>query len=590
MFAQRFGWLIVLFLSGWLVVGCGGDEDTSTNPDGDQDVDLEDALDGDDPDGDEPDGDLDGDTDAVEGPMPDESLTPPPLPSDELGFVLPEREALGENPTQQEITDFTKKVTAFFKDTNYFDWVWRTSHGLDKSYDADMMDYKMWWQDCGMRKEGDTIVFTHTGRAENILKRTVKVMISAASGYQLTGDERMAEVATQLMKGIVALSLGMEFESEDPIVKYLQARAIFNHNHSYTVDDRSVSVDYTPMYWDETHERWYKWNVHVFEIPDNPTYGQIWISNMRSKDDVPYVFMSLPTVTRVFHETDNAELRAAAELYLEYMRGFSQSIVDSDWYILTKYNDGRTDIALDYTIGDTLEEHTPADLGSFVHWEIVYGPEAECNAQLGAAMTGYGFPAGKGDCGGGSLGTPGWSLEKSAFAGNWFNYNIYNYFHIGALASSHTWGYTDITSSLMDGLVARFEEIRTNPNMPNNDHHEFASDKAGWLISAATHGYPLTAQEARHIMQWYGESSDWYRPWPHWDPWASMADGEEFSDYKAPRDEWVDDGQGGTMEKTYVRLVEMPYIFEYCNSPLRDTGVQFIDCDIVADPTQWGEE
>ena len=463
--------------------------------------------------------------------------------------------------------------------------MYRTNHGLDKSVDASVMDYKLWWQDTTMRREGDTLVFTHVGRAENILKRTLKVMSGAAAGYRLTGDPRMAELATQLMNGVVALSVGMEFEGEKPLVKYLQARAVFNRNHSYTVDGRKVSVDYSPMYWDETHENWYKWNVHVFEIPDNPSYGKIWISSMRSKDDVPYIAMSLPTVVRVYHDTKNEALKQAAKRYLEYMRGFSQDIVNNGWYIRTKYRDGSTDIARDYT----KDGHPPADLGSFVHWESLFGPEAECNAQLGTMLTAYGVPGDKGDCGKGSLDTPGWSFEKLAFSSNWFNYNIYNYFHIGALSIAQSWGYSDLASSLMEGLVARFDEIRGNPELPNKDHDEFASDMAGWLISAATHGYPLNAAEARHIMQWYGESSDWYRAWPHWDPWTSLKDGEELSDYQAPRKDELDDGQGGKILKSYMRLDEWPYLFEYCDSPHKDQGVRFIDCTVLADPSKWGK-
>ena len=91
-------------------------------------------------------------------------------------------------------------------------------------------------------------------------------------------------------------------------------------------------------------------------------------------------------------------------------------------------------------------------------------------------------------------------------------------------------------------------------------------------------------------MTWYGDASDWYRLWPHWDPWTSLADGEELSDYKAPRSETITDGQGNEEVKEHVRLYEMPLIFEYCYSPLRHPeGAAFIDCDIVADPSQWGE-
>lgn len=614
--------MVLVFLVIFILVisGCGseneapdGDTDNEGLPDGDADNstdgdstddDSENIIDGDLTENDsESDNAVDGDDEiesaeeemVTDGDMEEEeevdyvvdNLLPPPGVPTELGYERPARQSGVDAPKQAEITAFTKKVTGFFKDTNYFDWVYRVSHGLDESYtvgsNENMMAYKLWWQDVGMRREGDTMTFFHRGRAENILKRSIKVMDGAIGGYLLTGDERMADVATQYLKGIVALSLGLEFEKEDPLVKYLQARAVFNHNHNYTVDDRKVYIDYTG-----SCVASFKWNVHVFEIADNPMYGNIWVSNMRSKDDVPYVFMSLPTVSRAYHQTKNQKLKEAAELYIEYMRGFSQSIVDNDWNILTKYEDGEAVIAYDAT----KETNPPADLGSFVHWRALYGEDAECNAQLGAALMGYADPWGK-DCGDGMISwdLDGFSFEQMSGSVHFFNYNIYNYFHIGALASAEAWGRNHIAEPLMNGLIQRFDIMMNDEDLANRDHKEFNSDMAGWILSAAIHGYPLNAEEAKHIMQWYGESSDWYRTWEHWDPWATLPENTDYSDYKAPRDETVDDGNGGTYKKSYVRLVEMPYIFEYCASDVRDKeGIQFIDCDIVADPSQWGED
>ncbi|MGM0575988.1 MAG: hypothetical protein ACQEXJ_09690 [Myxococcota bacterium] len=504
-------------------------------------------------------------------------VDPPSMPAETLGFTPPERTPKGEPPTDAEVEAFTRKVMAFFAETHYFDWVYRMTHGLDASYDAEMMPYRLWWQGTRMRREGDTLVFTHHKYAENIAKRSVKVIDGAAAAYELTGDERMAEVAAGMMRGMVALSLGFESEREDPIVKYLQARAVFSHDHEYDVDGRHVRVDYGP-----TREASFKWNVAAFEIPDNPEYGSVWVANMRSKDDVPYMFHTVDVATRIYHRTDHPELKESARLYIEYMRGFAQRIVDDDWYILTRYEDGLATIAVDLT-----EEGTPpADLGSFVHWESVMGPDAECNAQLGAALAGYGYFADKGDCEGGMVGR---EFEDIAGAGNWFNHNIYNYFHIAAVSGAQLWGHTDHAEALMAGLVERFETLLFNPEVPNSDHKEYAADSAGWLLSAASRGYPLDAREARHIMEWYGRSADWYRQYEHWDPWATLPEGQNV-DWRPPRDTMIPDGEGGEKESAHVRAVEMPYVFEYCHSKLKaPNGVRFIDCDIVSDPTEWHE-
>lgn len=509
-------------------------------------------------------------------PVP--GIDPPPMPPDSLGFLPPERAVDGVPPTAQEITAFTRRVMSFFAQSGYFDHIYRMTHGLDRSYDPEMMPYRMWWQDCGMRRDGDTLTFKHRRYAENIAKRTIKVLVNAAAGHLLTGDPRMAELAADLMRGMVALSLGFENAREEPLVKYLQARAIFTHDHAYEVDGRKVVVDYS-----DARIEGAKWNVHAFPIPDNPMYGDIWVSNMRSKDDVPYMHYALNMATRVYYQAQDPDLKAAAELFIEHMRGFAQRIVDDDWLILTRYADGIATPAVDTTkTGNPL-----ADLGSYTIWEPLLGPDAECNAQLSAALAGYGSLAGKGTC---DDGMAGWDFELMAGQGNWFNYHIYNYFHVAALATANLWGRTEVAQALMNGLVRRFERLLNDHSLPNRDHKEFDSDFAGCMLTAAAQGYPLSAAEARHIMKWFGDSADWYRGWEHWDPWATLPEGIDYPGWKPPRDGTRPDGQGGEIVFAHVRLQEMPYIFEYCYSPLKaPNGVAFIDCDIVADPSRWNQ-
>lgn len=169
-----------------------------------------------------------------------------------------------------------------------------------------------------------------------------------------------------------------------------------------------------------------------------------------------------------------------------------------------------------------------------------------------------------------------------ARATHFFNYEIYVHFHIGALAAAHLWRQTEIAEALMSGLVERFDTLMHDPGIPHRDDKDFNSALAGWLLVAATHGYPLSGDEARHLMEWYGRSADWYRQWPHWDPWASMEDGESLGSDKAPNRETVVDEDGAEHEIGYIRLMEMPYVYEYCASPLRDrAGVQFVDCEAI---------
>ena len=113
------------------------------------------------------------------------------------------------------------------------------------------------------------------------------------------------------------------------------------------------------------------------------------------------------------------------------------------------------------------------------------------------------------------------------------------------------------------------------------EHAEWDSDAAGFLLASAANGLPLTGAEAHLIQERYSASVDHYLAYDRWDLWdASVPDGD-YSYIPSP------DGDDGSI---YVRLPEMTFLFEYCYSPLRNpAGVELVDCDVVLDPSRWGE-
>jgi hypothetical protein len=242
------------------------------------------------------------------------------------------RPAQGEPPAASETVAFTRKITGFWRDVDYFRWCTWHSHGLHATYDPTMLDYSLWWQDTVAIKSGDTVTFEHRGGADNLMIRTSKVLSNAIAGYLASGDPMMREIVLGYSKGVVALFDGLVYAEEDPVARYVTARSIFTHNHSYTTGDgRHVVVDYDPV----KVER-YDWNAHTVPNPDNPTYGDIWVRNMRSKDDLPHMWRVPPLLMYLIRDTDDAEVRAAAERALEYLTGIGKEIVDQGYLIRTK--------------------------------------------------------------------------------------------------------------------------------------------------------------------------------------------------------------------------------------------------------------
>jgi hypothetical protein len=475
---------------------------------------------------------------------------------DELPFVL-ERPAAGTPLTDAEIAEFTKKITGFYRDVEFFEWCDWHSHGMDPSYDPDVRDYGLYWQDTRAVKAGDTITFWHVGWADNLMIRTGKVLNNVAAGYLLSGDPLLGRLTEKYSKGIVALFLGMVWGHEDPPITSIMPRTIFTINHSYTdARDRKVVVDYT-----DVREEKEDWNGHSFGNPNNPYWGDIWIRNMRSKDDVPHIFRAVPMLQRVARDGQDEHVRRAAQEAYEFLVDFCKDIVDHGYQIRTKDKQGNPYIPTE-------------DLASFVTYDEII-PNAECDPKLTSVLFAYGEPRDV-SCGNGISPT----YESTATAANYYNYAIIRYFHLTAIVAALMTREDRVAERLLKGLFERVDAIMQN-DAERDKHSEWDADAAAFLLASAAYGLPLTDEEARFIRDQYAASVDHYTPWEHWDLYdASVPDGEY--EYKPGRD----DADG----ESFVRLPAMTYILEYCYSPVSNpSGAKLVDCEIVADPARWGE-
>ena len=550
----------LLFLLLLFVVACGNDEEDSST-DGDT-IDGDTATDDDDDDND----DNDSDGDQEDDPLYDANGFPTRLP-----FTV-ERPDVGEPLTDAEVATFTKAITGLMKDTGYWNWVWWVSHGQDDSYDPNQMGYKLWWQDTKATKEGNTITFSHFGGADNLTLRTCKTLNNAIAGYLATGDEMFKRIVIAYSKGLVALSLGMEYGENDP-VKYLQARALFTNNHEYDLDEtRHVKVDYDPVKVPKED-----WNAHTIPNTQNPHYGSgTWLRTMRSKDDVPHMYRTVPLLMRAAAESPDADVREATALALEYMQGFAKDIVDQGYQIRTKDQDGNAFVPIE-------ENGHPKDLASFVLYEWL-DEKAECNAKLGSALIAYGDEQGN-ECG--IAGTNGY--EEVASVQHYFNQAIVRQFHVSALTNALMNGKEATAQDLMAGLILRADFLMDDPEDLSEDVAEWDADLAGFYLAAGASGLPLTSREARKIVDIYTLSAQYYRLFPYWDPWATSVPDGEF-EYVPSRRYTVDPENPDSEVLQLIREDEIPFILEYCWSPLRNpNSVRFVDCDIVLDPSRWGE-
>lgn len=476
-----------------------------------------------------------------------------------LPFELARDGDTGEALTLQEIKDFTVKLTGYWKKADFFKWWYRASHGVDKS--TGLPDYSILWHDVEAIKKGDVVTFHHTGSggAHNAMIPTNEVLAQAAAGYLLTGDKDMAKIVEQFSKGVTAMFKGMLWDKNDT-EKYIMARNIVTKNFSYTLDGgRKAAVDYSGWYVTSDDA----WNTHQIHFPNNPYWGDIYIHNMRSKDDVPHIYRAAGFLAYVVAYGKDKNVVAAAKEAYEYLQGFAKDIVDSGYHIRTKGNDGKAYIPKE-------------DLASFVDYENI-APTAECNAKLISALLGYGDTRGL-DCQYGSGGM----YEKAAAASHYFNYKIFHGFHMSAVLHALIHGQNDAAKKLLTGLADRADKLTTGKGHKQaTKDPSWNRDLAVFLLQSASVGLPLTSQQARIIVTEYAKAVDAYKDFPRYDLWdKSVPDGTYGSN-------------GGYLPDDHgiVRPEEIGFVLEYCYSPFKNpSGKIPVDCEIVKNMAKWGKE
>lgn len=483
-----------------------------------------------------------------------EDVPPPP---GHLPFKLT-RPDKGKPLTQKEIQNFSYKISGLWKDIHFFRWVNWNSHGMNAV--TGKPDYQVWWQDVDAIKKDGVVTFWHgnAGGAHNIGIPTAKVLSQAMAAYILTGNKYAGIVAEQYCKGLTATMKGMVWDKNDPNI-YLMARNIVNQNYEVTLEGgRKKKVDYS--HWYNTYETW---NAQRLHFPHNPYWGDIYVTNMRSKDDVCHIYRTAAFLPYFLKEVKDPKIKAACQETFTYLKGFAKDIVDHNYHIRTKDAQGKAYIP-------------DQDLASFVDY-IKIDPKAECTARLASALLAYGDERDVTNCGSGY----GSIYEKVAVASHYFNYAIINTFHLAALALALTMGRYATARGLLVGLVDRINHyMHPDKNEPGAKNEYWKSDNAVFLLESASLGLPLTSEEARQIQTYYSNSVDAYKNWPRWDMWASSVPDGTYPYHNGFLPKHTPDT---------VSIENIAFLLEYCNSPFKNpAGVSPVDCSIISDMSKWG--
>jgi hypothetical protein len=580
----------VLFLVPFLALACGSsgagdlpDTGDVTRPDA---VDLDVAQDVDVP--------VDPDIPVVDDILADstddaaETSDLPPFedvafPPRKLAFEF-QRPAVGEPVTAEEVTAFTRRIATTLHQTGYFRWLLRTSTGVDPT--TGLQDYMAWHNDVRAVKSEGKVTFRHEGHEHNMWIPSAKVLSAVLGAYLHTGDWETGKLTEQYCKGLTAVVKGFIWGDEDP-APWLMARAILPLDHEFTLDSetwhddgRTKRVEFSLA---KTEAE--AWNAATFPWPENPTWGSIWVTNMRSKDDVRAITRAVPFLHYVVEDAKDDWVRDACAETLETMVNFHKDIVDQDYFIRSKDRNG---------VAYRLPCDDDKDLGSYNCFTGI-DPLNECCARLSTDMIAYGERL-TNDCGTctGSI------YDMFAPLANIYNINIiWDYHMAGVLASLVHRQHRDAFYTLA-GLAQRIDEYQDpEPGFPGPGNPFWPSRMAHLFVEAAAVGLPLTAREVRQVHHSWDLAAQDLQAFSNWDLWDESVPDGTYNGW-TNWDWWVPTEPLDYINRTSFRPVvsneAVPVqwfatLFEYCMSPFKNpAGEAFVDCEILRDPATWGDD
>ena len=513
-------------------------------------------------------------TDAMEHPDTTGDADQGPLGLPDSLAVTFTREDKGTPVTQAEIDAFTRKLMRFMRDVRYFDYVLYTTHGVDAS--TSMRDFQFWYNE-RMKKEGDLVTFYHpvnmTDGGHNLHIPMSKILGNLIAAWMVSEDPTAGLAVEKLCKGFTASMLGMVHDENDDVPHLMTRNVVMMQQEFDTHDGRRKAVD--PSGWYSSYERW---NCDRYQIVDNPYWGAVWVTNLRSKDDVPHIFRLIPNLRYLVAQAPAGATLDACTETLEMLEAFTKDIVDHDYRIRTKDFDG-TIYEPGYT-GDAETDQNQGDIGSFTYWRD-FIPPAECNARRASHLIAYHQP-GEESCG---RGEPN-DYDDIAFINNGYNKRICQFFHVAHLANALVNNDNDEAVMLMDGLAERIaEDWGMAATQDKYSESDYTRNIALLLANSSIFGFPLTSDEVRLIHEYYGRTVDKITAWPYWDPWAETVPDGDLGAYRPPDCE----GAGET-QQCWTRVEDVSGIWEYCWSPLiNPAGVPWVNCEIVRNPGSWDE-
>ena len=423
--------------------------------------------------------DVSGDLPAdVSGDLPADvapDATPDLPPADAyVGFTRPEA---GEPVDDAEIAEVTVLYLDLLRQTRWFTVTDERVHGWPQSDAEGRYWYGTWWSGVRVLKENGHVRYLHSpDGADNNGMRSGPLLVGAVFAERLWGHHQ--GLVRKLVRGFTSWGLVME-RSDGVDVTPMLARAAYPASITSTDDGREIRIDY-----DLNHpgviEGRYDPNdpppsLYVHN-PVSPHWGDVWLKNKRSKDDVGHMYLGL-----AFAETlaadGGADLVADLDQARTLYAAWARRVEDDGWRVAT--------------VGEDWQVYWPdEDLAFFVQVG-----KAECKGMLATRLYGRG-DGGTLDCGEGlSIFDEQWALKNDVN-------QIERSFHEAAAALADLRGQPELALAMRRGLATRLDKVMDGVDQPERPFGLSGNEDLAELVSmSANVGVPLTWRDVRFLHQ-----------------------------------------------------------------------------------------
>jgi len=379
------------------------------------------------------------------------------------------RPAEGTPETATELQDATDVFLQLLQATRYFDVLSERVHGWPQSDPMQRYWYGTWWSGVGFDKSQGQVSLVHVNiGADNNGIGTSAVLEGACLAHQVWPTQKLESLTRRLIRGFNSWYLAMQRMPNDPAGPML-ARAAYPEPITSTDDGRTVYLDYSA---DRPGVDSYTLYV---ELTNNPYWGDLWIKNNRSKDDIGHMLRAIATLEDCRAGLSQDTLNDLAEMKSHYV-AWAQKVEADGWAIATLDKSATPAMP---SLTSTMARYTTT-------------ANAECDAVLALKLFGDGVP-GSFQCG------TGIHPLESLVLSNPSNGEIIRSYHEAAVRHALLTGQYTAAQDLLTGLATRIEDGMGYAQNGNWPVHLNAELLVKLIVNSANAGVPLTAREVRWV-------------------------------------------------------------------------------------------